>query len=63
MWTLYHQHLALVVAIVDGVLLEPNKDYSIYESTIIFKNYPVESVYVAYINAPLLSVGKGSQGV
>ena len=54
--------LSLVIAIVDGVLLEPNKDYSVYESTILLKDYPTESVYVAYINAPLLTVGKGAKG-
>ena len=53
---------SLVVAIVDNQLLKPNVDYSIYRSTILFKTCPLESVYVAFINASLLSVGKNAKG-
>jgi hypothetical protein len=51
--------LSLIVAIVDGKLLVPNVDYTIYQDTIIFKDYPRTSCYVSIINAPLLSVGSG----
>ena len=53
----------LVIAIVDGNLLLPNEDFSIYEDTIIFKNYPEDSIYVAYVNAPILSVGSDAEAI
>ncbi len=54
---------SLVIAIVDGNLLVPIKDFSLYADTIIFKEYPRESVFVGYINAPLLDVGDGASAV
>jgi hypothetical protein len=54
---------SLVIAIVDGNLLTPIKDFSLYSDTIIFKQYPTESVFVAYINAPLLNVGSDASAV
>lgn len=51
----------LAIAIVDGRLLVPLEDYSIFENRIIFNNAPQESIYVAYINAPLVTYGEGAQ--
>ena len=54
---------SLVVVIVDGHLRQPIVDYTIYGSTIVLKEFPVTSSYIAYINAPLLSVGTGCKAV
>lgn len=55
--------VSLIIAIVDGVLLTPLVDYSIYGSKIILSNFPTESAYIAFINAPLLTVGAGCNAV
>lgn len=51
----------LTIAVVDGKLLKPLQEYSIFEDNIIFKNAPVHNIYVGYINANLLSVGSGAR--
>ena len=51
----------LTVVIADGELLVPLKDYSIFENKIIFAVAPTQSIYIAYINAPLVSSGINAQ--
>ena len=53
------------IVLVDGNLLIPNVDYSIYESTIIFKEaYPLgKTVHIRSIEAPIPSFGTGSSAV
>ena len=50
----------LSVVIVDGNLLVPFTDYSIYENYIIFKQVPQSTIYVSYINSNLSSIGSGA---
>jgi YHYH protein len=54
---------SLIVCIIDGQLKIPLIDYSIYNNTIILEQFPVESSYIAYINAPILSVGSGCKAI
>lgn len=51
----------LTVVIADDELLVPLKDYSIFENKIIFDVAPTQSIYIAYINAPLVSAGINAQ--
>lgn len=50
----------LTVCIVDGNLLVPLQDYSVFENYVIFKDVPQESIYFSYISAPITNVGSGA---
>lgn len=51
----------LTVVIVDNELKVPFVDYSIFEDSIIFNTAPAQSIYVAYINATINTIGSGAQ--
>ena len=57
----YPDSTILTIAIVDGNLLVPFQDYSIFEDRIIFKNAPEDTIYVAYINSNVTAVGSGAK--
>lgn len=51
----------LTLVIVDDELKIPFVDFSIFEDSIIFETAPTQSIYVAYINANISTVGSGAQ--
>jgi len=53
--------LSLVIS--DGNLLIPHEEFSVYNDKVILKYAPNDSLYFAYINANLLSVGDGAEAV
>jgi len=50
----------LTVAIVDGRLLVPLQDYSVFNDYVIFKEVPQQSIYISYISAPIVNYGSGA---
>ena len=53
------------IVVKEDQLLVPNEDYSIFDSTIIFKNAPTEfdSCYIASLEAPIPSFGSGASAI